>query len=117
MARSFIVHFAAAIPEEVARTVDLLGRGDPPLVLVHPYSPEEYAAEYEDDERLALRAALGGDPTASLQIQLRSAYGLASLAHGVALARGLLRAHPGVADDDHGRPWTLDAIEAGGFGG
>ena len=73
------------------------------MVFVHLYSNAEYRREYDDAEQAALRAALGGDPTASLVIELRGSLGRASLDQGVALARELLRAHAGVADDDHGR--------------
>ena len=72
------------------------------------YSPEDFEAEYEENEKERLTAILGGRPSCSLIISTRWTYKIARFALGLVVA--LLSRHFGVMDDDCGRYWQYEEL-------
>jgi hypothetical protein len=125
MAESIVVHFSSASWKDLDLALFEIakpGEGRQGKSWLYPPGPDNDVVVYEYDDILneyesvhlgRLVERLGGQPSASLCIELRRSKGQAAVDSAADLAALLLRKFPGVVDDLDAIPelWTLTEID------
>lgn len=122
MAESIFIHFATATWDDLAPWLDQRAVRSGDRLWHYPasdytlllYEYPDLQAEHEPEDLERLRARLGRLPSLSLCLELRRSRGDQACDAAAALAADLLRAFPGLADDDTGggEYWSLADLEA-----